>query len=111
MRNLVKSDSRNSVKPPPVTPGQTASELFGKGVIQIRKSEVIGEHLGLNDHRMLASASEPKWMFNKCRLKSEDGQIQTLLTYKRLKYHKHLVACLPDRAETNLSQHTGCLEM
>lgn len=81
-------------------------------MIQIRKSEVIGEHWGLNDHRMLTAASEPKWMFNKCRLKRRWGwKVQTLLTYGRLKYCKHLVACLPDRAEVNLLQHVGCLEM
>lgn len=63
MRNLVKSDFQTSVKPPPASPGPTASQLFGKGVIQIRKAEVIGEHLGLNDHKMLMAAGGPKWMF------------------------------------------------
>lgn len=45
-----------------------AAKLFGKGIIQRRKFEVIGEHLGINDCRMLAD-SEPKRMFNKCGLK------------------------------------------
>ena len=73
MRNFVKSDLQSAVKPPPTTPGQTASELFGKGLIQVRKSEVTGEHLGLNDCRMLTAASEPEWMFNKWRLKRRWG--------------------------------------
>lgn len=63
MRSLVKSDLETSVKPPPATPGRTASELFGNGMIQIRKSEIIGEHLGLNDHRMLTAAGELEWVF------------------------------------------------
>lgn len=69
MKITFQLGSKTSVELLPTTQGLTAVGLLGKEMIQ---SEVVSEHLGLNDCRMLA-ASEPKLVFSKCRLKKEVG--------------------------------------
>lgn len=62
------TQTQEKKKPLPLTLVLVAAKLFGKGMIQRRKFEVIGEHLGINDCRMLAD-SKPKRIFNNCGLK------------------------------------------
>lgn len=55
------------------------------------QSEVVSEHLGLNDCRMLA-ASEPKLVFSKCRLKKEVEWTDLNAVGEIMKYYKDLGA-------------------
>lgn len=67
MKIIFQLDSKTSVKLLPTIQGLTAVGLFGKEMIQ---SEVVSEHLGLNDCRILA-ASKSKLVFGKHGLKKE----------------------------------------